>query len=367
MNRHIEKLWLGWGLAALLGLLLLGSTVGGQNGVKPLGNWLEIGPQELQPENLGTIFAGPQLAPGPHMVWIAAKTNDTLFPYSMWRSYGPFEVAAGQPYLVNVSGSSNPVVRWRAWDTRLLTDPNSLASVSYLNQMEGDATYGIMIVPVVGPTPNMVINATLTSADLPEPRHQCPHKVHEVFLDQGKTYVLEMRSDDFDTYLMLEDGEGALLAQNDDDSTVLTAYALNSRIAFQPPTTGTYRLIASAFHPAGEGNYTILGREVPVIMSIEDQLVESAETHNDCFCKTYDVTLTAGRRYYIDLESGAFATYVKLLSQDGTIVAFDEGGGSGLNTRIAYQAPATGTYRLVATSFAERSLGDFSLTVREDP
>ena len=47
------------------------------------------------------------------------------------------------------------------------------------------------------------------------------------------------------------------------------------------------------------------------------------------------------------------------------IVAFDDGG-VGLNTRIVYQPTVTGTYRIVATSAANRATGAFALTLREE-
>lgn len=368
MDRFFERYWVGWSLAAALGLLFASTFAAGQTAALPLNNEVRVGPQELQRENLGSIFPGPVLEPGPHMVWVAVKPNATALPYSMWRSQGPYDVVAGRKYLVIVSGVETPVVTWKEWLERpgASSDPSAPASVSYLNQAEGDSIFGIAVVPATGPVPSVVITGALTSADAREPRHQCPHQAYPVTLEREKTYVVEMRGLDFDTYLMIEDADGNLLAQNDDDRIAFTNDALNSRVTFRPPATGTYRLIASAFSPSGEGNYTIIVREIPVIMRLDDYLTPCDEANEDCRYKTYDVALTAGRRYDVALESSEFPTGLKLLDPEGMIVAFDEGGGPDTNTRLTLIAPATGTYRLVATSFSPQAVGVFNLTVRED-
>jgi hypothetical protein len=362
MNRFLEKHWFGWGLAAVLALLLTRSIAGGQAGIKPVNSWMEMSPQELQRDNFGSMFPGPVLEPGPHIVWVAVKDN-TSAPYSTWRSYGPFDVTPGNKHIVAVGGHHIPAVSWRTWNHRSNNDAAEPATAFYLNQNDSDQIFGVMVVPVCGPVPNTVITGTLTVADLPERRYQCPHHAHPITLDAGKTYVIEMMSPDFGTYLMLEDLAGVLLAQ--DERPVLADATLNSRLTFRPSATGTYSLLASALSTEGEGNYIITIREVPVMMRMDDRLTPVDEVRNECYVKTYDVAMTAGRRYYVNLESSEFATCMKLLRPDGTIVAFDEGG-MDRNTRITFEAPTTGTYQIVATSFGECAVGTFTLTVREE-
>jgi len=178
--------------------------------------------------------------------------------------------------------------------------------------------------------------------------------------------VVEMRSNEFDTYLMLEDDRGELIAQNDDDSPILTTHALKTRMTFRAPRDATYRLIATTFSPTSLGNYTISVREVPILNYFADRLTATDEERNDCYIRGYEVALIAGRRYFIDLESNDFATSVKLLNSNGAILTFDVAEME-MNTRIAgFQAPMTGMYRIVVTSAAERRTGAFTLTLREE-
>src|SRR5262249_39834906 len=64
-------------------------------------------------------------------------------------------------------------------------------------------------------------------------------RVHEMTMTAGKTYVIDMNSAQFDTYLRLESSKGKVLAENDD---IDPPNNLNSRIVFTPAEDGTYRI-----------------------------------------------------------------------------------------------------------------------------
>jgi serine/threonine protein kinase/cytochrome c-type biogenesis protein CcmH/NrfG len=81
-------------------------------------------------------------------------------------------------------------------------------------------------------------------------------KVHEIKMTAGETYVIDMESKAFDTFLKLEDAQGKLLAENDDISPTNR----NSRIVFTAPTDGRYRVIATSFQRRGRGQYEIIIR-----------------------------------------------------------------------------------------------------------
>jgi serine/threonine protein kinase/formylglycine-generating enzyme required for sulfatase activity len=82
-------------------------------------------------------------------------------------------------------------------------------------------------------------------------------KAHEVVLAAGKTYTIDLRSTDFDSYLTLLDPKGKVLAENDDaDQT--TSHA---RIIFSATAGGKYQVVATAFENKGAGAYTLTIRE----------------------------------------------------------------------------------------------------------
>ena len=81
----------------------------------------------------------------------------------------------------------------------------------------------------------------------------------------------------------------------------------------------------------------------------------------------YEVKLTAGRTYVIDMVSmdqKALDPYLMLKDADRQHLAEDDDSGGGLNARISYRAPRDGVYRIHATSYGA-GRGAFVLTVRE--
>jgi thiol-disulfide isomerase/thioredoxin len=71
--------------------------------------------------------------------------------------------------------------------------------------------------------------------------NKSPRKVYKIKLEQGKTYKIELKSDDFDAVLRLEDPAGKELAFNDD----VKPGVLDSRIVYSISKTAEYRIIAT--------------------------------------------------------------------------------------------------------------------------
>jgi len=188
----------------------------------------------------------------------------------------------------------------------------------------------------------------------------CPFRLHYVNLEKNHTYMIRMESSDFDTVLTLEDEFGKALMADADYYD-----ALYGIIVFRPAETGRYRLVANALTPR-EGFYSITIRDLPMLLNVKDALDKYDLPVNDCFERAFDVALTAGRRYIIDMDSADFDAYVKLRNSDGTVVAFEDECGALRNARIVFEPSVSGTYRVIATSFAERATGAFRLTVCEE-
>jgi WD40 repeat protein/tetratricopeptide (TPR) repeat protein/tRNA A-37 threonylcarbamoyl transferase component Bud32 len=78
-------------------------------------------------------------------------------------------------------------------------------------------------------------------------------QVHPLTMSAGKTYMIDMESPAFDTYLRLEDNQGQVLAENDD----ISPSNLNSRIIFRPEKDGPCRIVATSFQRRGSGEYAL--------------------------------------------------------------------------------------------------------------
>jgi hypothetical protein len=77
-------------------------------------------------------------------------------------------------------------------------------------------------------------------------------QVHRVRLERGRRYVIDLHSEEFDTYLRVEDAAGNRLAEDDDSGPNLDA-----RLVFRPARTGIYTLVATTFECDETGRYLL--------------------------------------------------------------------------------------------------------------
>lgn len=92
----------------------------------------------------------------------------------------------------------------------------------------------------------------------------------------------------------------------------------------------------------------------------------------DMHSKVHVANLTAGQTVVIDLESGDgtaaqgfFDTWLRLEDPSGQVLADNDDGGTGLNSRMEFTVPNGGAYRLVVTSYRAGATGPYTLTVRQ--
>lgn len=83
-------------------------------------------------------------------------------------------------------------------------------------------------------------------------------KIEEIDLKAGETYIIDMRSDDVDSYLVLEDAKGTRLAEDDSSGGFP-----NARIVHKAGETGTYRIICTSYNPGETGSFTLTVRVQP--------------------------------------------------------------------------------------------------------
>lgn len=100
------------------------------------------------------------------------------------------------------------------------------------------------------------VKDALTSSDrIDRVQSKCFHKAFETRLSAGRTYVIDLKTDQFDAYLRLENSAGKELASDDDGGD-----GHNARIVFAPSRDDTYRIIATSFEP-GVGIFSLTVRE----------------------------------------------------------------------------------------------------------
>ena len=79
---------------------------------------------------------------------------------------------------------------------------------------------------------------------------------HKIKMKKGNTYVFDMTSKDFDTFLTLKDSNGTTVGTDDDGGQ-----GLNSLLRYTAPNDGEYTIYAGSFGNQGQGDYNLITTE----------------------------------------------------------------------------------------------------------
>jgi hypothetical protein len=195
---------------------------------------------------------------------------------------------------------------------------------------------------------------------------------HTLQLEAGSRYRISVDSSAFDPVARLfRQGSTTAVAENDDGD------GLNSRINFTPTESGAYTLRVLAFSGDGRGAYTAgvttlppLPPAQPVPWSKRGRIENSDPTtgadspHYD----EYTLRLEAGRRYILKVESSAFDPVARLYaSGEDNVLAENDDGGDGLNSRISFVPETTGNYTLRVVPLANDGTGAYRASAELAP
>lgn len=182
--------------------------------------------------------------------------------------------------------------------------------------------------------------------------------------EAGQVVTIRLSSEDFDTYLTLEDAEGSILAENDDFD------GRNSAIqTFELPASASYTIIVDSYSnrngsSSPSGDFTLSVTETQVDRIEYSQTVESSLTSSD-YVRNFTFTGQEGDSVEIAMNSNDFDSYLRLLDSQGSELSYNDDGGGSLNSLISpYTLPSTGSYTIRASSLSGSATGDFTLSLR---
>lgn len=189
----------------------------------------------------------------------------------------------------------------------------------------------------------------------------------------GERVTIVMESTDFDAYLYLT-GPGLDAVLSDDDG----AGDLNAQIDVTLPASGPYVVAASALSDGMEGAYTLRVTEPLDLGTVETYgrtLTVGAETAGEIDFsdpmlldgrrgQAWALDLTAGQRVTVELLSDDFDAYLYVAGPGIAEPLSDDDGAGDLDSRIAFTASETGSYRVIASSLSGGE-GGFTLRVSE--
>lgn len=241
-------------------------------------------------------------------------------------------------------------------------------------------------------TDGAVVNGTLEASDI-EPIPEGPSRSsYEYYRD---VYAFDAEADstidvnlscDFDGYLILFDGAGNLLDENDDAGSFAA-----SRITSSLASGGSHYVVVTSFNTGVTGDYALsvenlgVGASEEVALAnggiaappIEGTVIEDALTATDNapippHIRRSDATHYrdvhmnpghAGDMISIDLESD-FDGFLMLIDPNGQVVATNDDFINTRTSRIEHAfLPLDGDYMVVVTSYGSHATGSYTLTI----
>ena len=181
----------------------------------------------------------------------------------------------------------------------------------------------------------------------------------------GEMIVIDLTSEEFDCYLILEDTEGNHI-ENDDHE----AGSTDSHIENNMFDAGIHRIGVTSYEPEETGNYELRYsfREGVTF----EEVNESGELRRDL--SGDEVTLADGSyadgylfwaeeddTVVIDMQSSDFDTYLLIRGPAGMDEHNDDYEGS-TDSRIAFRCRQSGHYQLIASTYSPGATGDYSIS-----
>jgi hypothetical protein len=171
----------------------------------------------------------------------------------------------------------------------------------------------------------------------------------------GDEIVVDMRSDDFDTYILVTSPSGQEW-QNDDYGSTSRSY-----LEAVADVDGTYTVIATSYSLGATGAYTIEasadtpeGVVTPFSGELADQTVDGATPSEHTF------VAEAGSDVFVDIYSDEFDTYLTLHSPSGQTWSNDDYNGDTSHSRVEVTADESGEWTVVVTGFSPDASGSYT-------
>jgi hypothetical protein len=76
-----------------------------------------------------------------------------------------------------------------------------------------------------------------------------------------------------------------------------------------------------------------------------------------------EMKLKAGDTLLLRMNSADFDTFIRIRDENNQEVAADDDGGEGLNSKLVYKVEKDGAYKIVATSFGNNGVGNYTLDI----
>ncbi len=191
----------------------------------------------------------------------------------------------------------------------------------------------------------------------------------------GQRVAIDLTSDAFDTYLILQDPNGEQIENDDADRPG------HSVIEMDVTESGTYTVLVTSFEPGETGAYQLSidlvegaatavsnQRDVATIAvdgTTRGQLeAGDASRASGAYRDLYVFEGRVGQSIMVAMTSSDFDTYLEVTSPNGETITNDDFNGSTSRSQVELVLRDAGRYRITATSYVADQVGSYEIAVQ---
>jgi hypothetical protein len=228
----------------------------------------------------------------------------------------------------------------------------------------------------LGPDGVSRTDGVLSDDDPPNPFSGRPHRAYQVQMEAGKSYQIDLVSDDFDSHLFLLDAKSNKITEDDNSGG-----GLNARIVYQAKTSDPFRIHVTHFDKKS-GKFTLTVRRMETVVvqpkntdravifdangvfSATDSLGPGdLRTIEKMPYKAYIAEFEAGVTYEIEMQADGASTPALLVLDDAKkIVAETQRRQASKTAHLLYRPTGKGAFQIQACSLTGK--GRYMLKVR---
>jgi hypothetical protein len=189
----------------------------------------------------------------------------------------------------------------------------------------------------------------------------------------GQSLTIDLNSDDFDTYLVLETPDGQKEANDDADSTA------HSQIVTTLSQLGTYTVYVTSYGASETGDYVVSvtqgastsgaggsGRDSQALTLGEGTsgILDTADTRSTDgkYQDIYSFEGSAGQSVQVDM-TGEFDTFLSVVTPSGQTYENDDYNSDVSRSLVEFTLPESGRYRIVASTYGSDLTGSYQLSL----
>lgn len=182
--------------------------------------------------------------------------------------------------------------------------------------------------------------------------------------DAGEYVVVDLRSRDFDPYLILQTPTREQFENDDHEGD-----ATRSQLAMELPESGSYSIFVTTYKPHEVGNYTLTIERGSAATAFAPRVERGALMAGDDtlssgeYADAYEIEGRPGQHLRLDVSSSEFDTYLIAMGPGGSQSENDDVEGMPGHSLIEMELTEVGAYTVVVTSYKRGETGSYELTM----